>query len=124
MNIEIKLEDLSEFDTGGGMRECHATVTVDSKMPYRRQREAVIFETLALFLDTELELNREWVQYLTDKITMSLDAWEMAIPLDKDTLASIDKGMAESNNGQVINRGSFFKYTDTLEDKGDINGNA
>jgi len=29
---------------------------------------------------------------------------------DKDALASIDKGMGESANGQVINRGSFAKY--------------
>ena len=73
MNIEVKLEDLSEFDTGGGMREVNAKITIDSKMPYRRQREAVIFETLALFLDSELECQREWVQYLTDKVTMNLD---------------------------------------------------
>jgi hypothetical protein len=29
---------------------------------------------------------------------------------DKAALASVDKGMAESNNGQVIDRGSFAKY--------------
>jgi hypothetical protein len=29
---------------------------------------------------------------------------------DKNTLASVDRGMAESANGQVINRGSFVKY--------------
>jgi len=73
MNIELKIEDLSEFDTGGGMRETKAIITIDANMPYRRQREAVIFETLALFLDSELESNREWVQYLTDHIILNLD---------------------------------------------------
>ena len=29
---------------------------------------------------------------------------------DKNALASVDRGMAESTNGQVINRGSFAKY--------------
>ncbi|MDD4874365.1 MAG: hypothetical protein PHE15_05255 [Dehalococcoidales bacterium] len=29
---------------------------------------------------------------------------------DKAALDSVDKGMAESNNGQVIDRGSFAKY--------------
>jgi len=73
MEIELKQEDLSNFDTGGGAREIKASITIDSNMPYRRKREAVIFETLAVFLDTELELNREFVQYLTDHITLNLD---------------------------------------------------
>lgn len=30
---------------------------------------------------------------------------------DKTTLALVDKGMAESANGRVIDRGSFAKYT-------------
>jgi len=29
---------------------------------------------------------------------------------NKDALASVDRGMAESANGQVIKRGSFAKY--------------
>ena len=29
---------------------------------------------------------------------------------NKEALALVDKGMAESMNGQVINRGSFAKY--------------
>ncbi len=30
---------------------------------------------------------------------------------NKDALASVDKGMTESSNGQLIDRGSFAKYT-------------
>ncbi len=41
---------------------------------------------------------------------VTIPASELWIFANKDILASIDKGMAESANGQVINRGSFAKY--------------
>jgi len=41
---------------------------------------------------------------------VTIPASELWVFENKDILASIDKGMAESANGQVINRGSFAKY--------------
>ena len=41
---------------------------------------------------------------------VTIPASELWVFKNKDILASIDKGMAESANGQVIKRGSFAKY--------------
>ena len=41
---------------------------------------------------------------------VTIPASELWLFENKDILASVDKGMAESMNGQVIKRGSFAKY--------------
>ncbi len=41
---------------------------------------------------------------------VTIPASELWVFENRDILASIDKGMAESANGQVIKRGSFAKY--------------
>ena len=41
---------------------------------------------------------------------VTISASELWVFENRDILASIDRGMAESANGQVINRGSFAKY--------------
>jgi len=41
---------------------------------------------------------------------VTIPASELWVFENKDILASIDRGMAESANGQVIKRGSFAKY--------------
>ena len=41
---------------------------------------------------------------------ITIPASEAWVFENKDILASIDKGMAESANGQVIKRGSFARY--------------
>ncbi len=41
---------------------------------------------------------------------VTIPASELWLFENKDALASVDKGMAESMNGQVIKRGSFAKY--------------
>jgi hypothetical protein len=41
---------------------------------------------------------------------VTIPASEAWIFEDKAVLASLDKGMAESNKGQLIDRGSFVKY--------------
>jgi hypothetical protein len=41
---------------------------------------------------------------------VTIPASEAWIFEDKAALAALDKGMAESNNGQLIDRGSFAKY--------------
>jgi hypothetical protein len=41
---------------------------------------------------------------------VTIPASELWIFKDKKILASLDKGMAESDNGQTIDRGSFAKY--------------
>ncbi len=41
---------------------------------------------------------------------VTIPASELWVFENKDILASIDKGMAESSNGQVIKRNSFARY--------------
>lgn len=41
---------------------------------------------------------------------VTIPASELWLFENKEALASVDRGMAESMNGQVINRGSFAKY--------------
>jgi hypothetical protein len=41
---------------------------------------------------------------------VTIPASELWLFENKDVLASVDKGMVESMNGEVINRGSFAKY--------------
>jgi hypothetical protein len=41
---------------------------------------------------------------------VTIPASELWVFENKEILASIDKGMVESINGQVVNRGSFAKY--------------
>ncbi|HUV44373.1 MAG TPA: hypothetical protein VMW13_06040 [Dehalococcoidales bacterium] len=41
---------------------------------------------------------------------VTIPASEAWIFEDKSALATVDRGMVESANGQVINRGSFAKY--------------
>ena len=41
---------------------------------------------------------------------VTISASELWVFENRDILASIDKGMIESANGQVIKRGSFAKY--------------
>ena len=41
---------------------------------------------------------------------VTIPASELWVFEDKEVLASLDKGMFESMNGQVVNRGSFAKY--------------
>ncbi|MBA7573319.1 hypothetical protein ES708_15115 [subsurface metagenome] len=41
---------------------------------------------------------------------VTIPASELWLFENKEVLASIDKGMAESVNGQVMKRGSFAKY--------------
>jgi len=41
---------------------------------------------------------------------VTIPASELWLFENKEALASIDRGMAESMNGQVIKRGSFAKY--------------
>ena len=55
MDIKVKLEpEQHDYDTGGGYRESTGTITIDSKLPYRRQREILLYEGLGLLFDTML----------------------------------------------------------------------
>jgi len=49
-DILIHLADLSSVDTGGGTRLVTAEITVDSSLPYIRQREVVIHEILGAYI--------------------------------------------------------------------------
>lgn len=43
---------------------------------------------------------------------VTIPAHELWLFENREALASVDKGMAESAKGQVINRGSFAKYVE------------
>ena len=57
MEITVHKADLSGVDSGGGYREVKAEITIDSSMPYRQQRRALIYETLASMLGDVIEHN-------------------------------------------------------------------
>jgi len=67
MDIRVVKENLQNTDTGGGFRELSAMVTIDNSVPIRRQREAVIYEILALFF--EPTYSREFIE---DTVTKAL----------------------------------------------------
>ena len=50
VDFTVIKEDLSNHDTGGGLRRVTAVITIDSSLPYIRQRESVIHEILGAYL--------------------------------------------------------------------------
>lgn len=71
MEITVKKEDLNAVETGGGFRELTAVITIDSSKPLRSQKIALIYETLACFL--EPMLSREFVEMLAEQLVEALD---------------------------------------------------
>ncbi len=87
----------------GNLTRVASSVKVDSKrrvvLPGVLVREGITFH---------IYTNSDGQIILDPQVTIpASEAWLFK---NKDILASIDKGMAESANGQVINRGSFAKY--------------
>ena len=59
MDIEIKKDkNMAAFDTGGGMRQVNAVITIDSKLSKRMKRKVVLYETLGCCLDYVLTHGR------------------------------------------------------------------
>ncbi|KKL62850.1 hypothetical protein LCGC14_2180960 [marine sediment metagenome] len=51
MEITVIKADLSNAETGGGFREVKAEITLDSSLPYRQQRNTLLYEALGSMLD-------------------------------------------------------------------------
>ena len=49
-SIEVKREDLSHFDTGGGHRYVSVEICVDKTLPLDRQKRIVTHEVIGAFL--------------------------------------------------------------------------
>ena len=50
VEFTILKEDMSNHDTGGGVRLTKAEITIDSSLPAIRQREVLIHEMLGTYL--------------------------------------------------------------------------
>jgi len=74
MEITYSTENLSHVDTGGGFRDIKAHITIDSSLSPRRQKEAVLYETLACYL--EPMFSGEFVDELVRHLIEALDAIE------------------------------------------------
>lgn len=77
MDIKIIKEDLNAVETGGGFRELTAAITIDSSKPLRSQKIALIYKTLAYFL--EPMLSREFVEMLAEQLVEVLDELEPVV---------------------------------------------
>lgn len=75
MEIEIKKEDLSQWDCGGAYREARAYIMIDSTLSPFLQRQALIHEILSLHLDP-LECSPELITELAHILTESLEQLE------------------------------------------------
>jgi len=53
--IEVKLEDLSGIDCGGGYRKVRAEIFIDNTLPRVRQIESAIHEILGLYIGNVVE---------------------------------------------------------------------
>ena len=69
-DITVKSEDLSHFDTGGGVRLVRAFITIDNTISKELQREAVIHEVLGIYLGTVVSTSdiEEIAQSVNDAI--------------------------------------------------------
>ena len=71
MDIEVKVEDLSQVDCGGGLREVKAVVTIDKTQSYRLQRQHLLYESLASML--EYVIPHEIILDITNELGNTLD---------------------------------------------------
>ena len=74
MEITITKEDLSNVDTGGGCRVVTAEIVIDTSQSKRQQRQAVLYETLAVMLD--YVISHERLQEMTETLGEALDQIE------------------------------------------------
>ena len=72
MEITIKTNpNLSQYDTGGGIREINAVITIDETLSPRLKRQVVIYETLGCLLGFVLEHNQ--LEDITEVLVDALD---------------------------------------------------
>ena len=71
MEITVHKEGLSEWDTGGGVRDLTCRITIDSNLSPRIQRQVVIYETLGALMGQTL--SHRQLEDLTDHLIDALD---------------------------------------------------
>ena len=85
------------------------TKIADSVKPDAKRRVCIPKILLREGVSYHIYTNRVGQIILDPQVTISAsEAWLFE---NKEALASVDKGMVESTNGQTIDRGSFAKYT-------------
>ena len=72
MEITIQRENLSQVDCGGAYREVDVKIFVDDSLPLIKQRQALIFELLSLYLDP-LECSGDLITEIAHKLAESLE---------------------------------------------------
>ena len=84
------------------------TKVAESKKPDTKQR--VILPKIAVGENVSYHIYTNSIGQIILDPQVTIPASELWVFKDKNVLASIDKGMKESTNGQVVRRGSFAKY--------------
>jgi len=75
MEIELNQDsDLGYHDSGGGMRELRARITIDENLKPRQKRYIVIYETLGCLLG--FTITRDCREEITTKLVDVLDQLE------------------------------------------------
>ena len=75
MEIELRQDRaMSNFDTGGGVREFSVVITIDETLSPRQKRHVAIFETLGCYLG--LVIPREYREEITHSLVDVLDQLE------------------------------------------------
>ena len=70
-DITIRKEDLSNHDTGGGIRRVTTEITIDSSQSPEMQQRAVVYEVLAAHLD--LFITHDNILYLSSAVCDALN---------------------------------------------------
>jgi hypothetical protein len=91
------------------LRDDNLTKIADSVKPDTKRRVCIPKVLLKEGITYHMYTNNSGQIILDPQITISAsEAWLFE---NKAALASVDKGMIESRNGQVKDRGSFAKHT-------------
>ena len=75
MDIKLqRISGLSEHDTGGGIREVSAIISIDKKLTKRQKRKVAMYETLGVLLD--FSLSHDQIEEITDILMDVFDTLE------------------------------------------------
>ena len=83
---------------------------IASVKPDERKRVVLKKVQIENGISYNIYVNKQGQILLDPQVT--IPASELWVFDNKDVLAAVDKGMAESANGQLIKRGSFAEYID------------
>jgi len=90
------------------IRDTNLTRIAGSVKPDNRKRVILPKTLIKEGITYHIYINSVGQIVLDPQVT--IPASELWLFENKEALASVDRGMAESMNGQAINRGSFAKY--------------